>query len=196
MSRLVAVVVVLCVSLSASAQLIFEPVQYQYGGQNPFYYGGSNPQVIALGNQPACGEYGRVHGWAFISANGVTHREVGTEPLRVYTDCIGNGFVNARIYGYSIDDARNEAYNNVPRVFRMRDLIAHAQPTVDGTYVVPPTAPYNDVSGSVEIRPYVRPMHRTANPVLIIPKRLLDEPLPTTPKKVALWDRPVPAKAS
>ena len=186
--RFVAVVCVLCVTSFASAQLIFQPVQYQYGGQNSFYYGGSNPLVIARGNQPACGEYGRVHGYAFISGNGETHREVGTEPLRVYTDCVGRGFTNAHFYGYGIDDARNEAYANVPLVFRMRDLVAHAQPVSDGTWVVPPTAPYNDLTnGTIEIKPYVRPT-RTPHPVLIIPKHLLDEPTPA-PKKVALWDR-------
>jgi hypothetical protein len=78
----------------------------------------------------------------------------------------------------------------------MRDLVAHAQPVSDGTWVVPPTAPYNDpMRGTIEIKPYVRPM-RTPNPVLIIPKHLLDEPAPS-PKKVAMWDRPaVEKKAS
>ncbi len=186
--RFVAVACLLCVTSFTSAQLVFEPVQYQYGGQNPFYYGGSNPRVIARANQPACGDYGRVHGWAFVSGNDITHREVGTEPLRVYTDCVGRGFTNAAIYGYSVDDARNEAYQSVPLVFRMRDLLAHAQPVSDGTWVVPPTAPLNDGGGTIEIKPYVRPAH-TPHPVLIIPKEMLDQPTPA-PKKVALWDRP------
>lgn len=192
MYRLAVVLCVLCTASLASAQLIFQPVQYQYGGQNPFYYGGSNPRVIALGNQPACGDYGRVHGWPFISANGITHREVGTEPLRVFADCIGNGFVNAHIYGYSINDARNEAYRSVPLVFRMSDLVARAQQDADGTLVVPPTAPYNDARGTIEIRPYVRPLHREPRPLIIIPRRLLDEPAPAAPRKIALFDRPTP----
>jgi hypothetical protein len=192
--RFVAVACVLFFASVASAQLVFQPIQYQYGGQNPFYYGGSNPLVIARGNYPSCGEYGRVHGWAFISANGVTHREVGTEPLRVYADCVGRGFTNARVYGYSIEDARNEAYSSVPLVFRMRDLVAHAEPTSDGTWVVPPTAPYNDGHGTIEIKPYVRPAPSSnPHPVLIIPKKLLEEPAPS-PKKVALWDRPAAEK--
>jgi hypothetical protein len=194
--RFVAVVCVLLFTSFASAQLIFQPVQYQYGGQNSFYYGGSNPLVIERGNQPACGEYGRVHGYAFVSDNGVSHREVSTEPLRVYSDCVGRGFRNAAIFGYSIDDARNEAYSNVPLVFRMRDLIAHAEPVSDGTWVVPPNAPYNRAPGTIEIKPYVRPAPSSnPHPVLIIPKKLLEEPTPA-PKKVAVWDRASAKKAS
>src|SRR2546423_699292 len=48
MMRLAAAVVVLVVFVSStSAQIIYEPVRYQYGsGENVYYYGGSDPAMF------------------------------------------------------------------------------------------------------------------------------------------------------
>src|SRR5690348_13173020 len=105
-------------SSSASAQVIYEPVQYQYfSGGRAYYYGGSDPQVHVdanhLSHEPG---YGRTQEYAFHSGNIDTHREVVTEPIRVYTDMIPNW--NGHIFGYTVDDARNAAYMNSATYFR------------------------------------------------------------------------------
>ena len=164
-------------SSSASAQVIYEPVQYQYfSGGRAYYYGGSDPQVHVdanhLSHEPG---YGRTQEYAFHSGNIDTHREVVTEPVRVYTDMIPNW--NGHIFGYTVDDARNAAYMNSATYFRKADLLKTARLQEDGTWSVPsqPTARV----GTIEIRPY-RPVVRPTvapKPILIIPKRLLDKPL-------------------
>lgn len=141
------------------AQIIFEPVRYQYGGDYKFYYGGSDPYVIerALDVETRCG------------------RKLSAEvmPLRVYSDAFPNH--NAALYGCTIADARNEAYNNVPRSFRMGDLLNAAVPQNDGTWVVPANAQPT----RLVIVPATRKVQPTSAPkrILIIPKDLLDRKL-------------------
>jgi hypothetical protein len=161
---------------SASAQVIYEPVQYQYfSGGRAYYYGGADPQVHIEAHHLSHEQgYGRTQEYAFHSGNIDTHREVVTEPVRVYTDMIPNW--NGHVYGYTVDDARNAAYMNSATYFRKADLLRTARVQEDGTWVVPsqPTP-----RGTIEIRPY-RPVVRPAvepKPILIIPKRLLDKPL-------------------
>jgi hypothetical protein len=177
----------LCASLlivassSASAQVFYEPVQYQYfSGGRAYYYGGSDPQVHynanMLSHEPG---YGRTNEYAFHSGDIDRHREVVTEPTRVFNDMIPNW--NARFFGYTVDDARNAAYNNAPTYFRKADIKHMARVQEDGTWVVPSQAmPARAMgTGTIEIRPY-RPMVRPVSepkPLLIIPKRLLDKPL-------------------
>lgn len=112
----------LCGSI-AEAQVIYEPVQYQFGGQNAYYYGGSDLRVHATAGQlSAQPGFGRSEGFAFASGNVTTHREVNNDRPRVFDDRLPG--VNATIYGVTIDDARNAAYQNSPTYFRKRDLPA------------------------------------------------------------------------
>jgi hypothetical protein len=160
------------------------PVQYQYfSGGRAYYYGGSDPYVHARANALS-GEvgFGRTNGYAFVSANIDTHREVVTERTRAYTDTIPHW--NGRIFGYTPDDARNAAHQNADLYFRKSDLRALAIPQSDGTWAVPPQP--TPGQGTIEIRPYrpadAKPVLQPT-PILIIPKRLLDKPLwgPGTP---------------
>jgi hypothetical protein len=123
------------------AQIIFEPVQYEYdcNGQK-YYYGGSDPRVHEYACSPVGGggRWGRVNGYAFASGNIHTHREVVNEPTRVFTDALP--FREAQFFGFTVNDARNEAYANVPRYFRKGDLLNAAIPVGDGSWVVPANA--------------------------------------------------------
>jgi hypothetical protein len=124
----------------ASAQMIFAPVQYQYGeGANRYYYGGDDPAVFyraeqrrrldELGDHPLTSER---------YTDAYVHRRLTGQLDRVYSDAAPH--VNARIYGYLPVDTANDAYANVPCHFRMADLLASAVEQPDGTRVVSPYA--------------------------------------------------------
>jgi hypothetical protein len=166
---------------SAFAQIIYEPVTYQYSsGGSLYYYGGSNPRVhIAANHLSAEGGYGRTNGYAFHSGNIDTHREVVTEPTRVYTDMIP--FQNAHYFGYTVNDARNAAYAKASTYFNKAAALRDAIPQEDGTLLVPSQADSSG-RGTIVIKPWkpavapVMPVSAPA-PLLVIPKRLLDKPL-------------------
>jgi hypothetical protein len=155
----------------ASAQVIFQPLQYQYGTNSMFYYGGSDPRMIARGladDKGRCGMPG-------YSADA---------PTRIYCDCMPG--LNARVYGMTVADAANQASMNAPRYFRKRDLLAAAVPQSDGSFVVPAQA--QPVRGTIVIKPShaMHPVHPSTQPtqptsapgpVIIFPKELLDRPL-------------------
>jgi len=173
MFRVALFALVLSCASSSFAQIIYEPVQYQYGDQNKFYYGGSDPRIIqhAMGPRDAAGRWGRVNGYDFVSGNIDTHREVCSEPERTFTDA--RGYENARIYGFTATDARNEAYANVPTYFRKSDLLAAAIPTTHG-WIVPAQAqpiPANG-RGMIIVTPGRAMMPR---PMMIIPKKALEK---------------------
>jgi len=185
MSRFIAgcvVVVCLMAGSSSFAQIIYEGVQYQYSsGGSLYYYGGDNPRIHAAANYLS-GEtsYGRSNGYAFHSGNVDTHREVVTEPARIFTDMMP--FENGRFYGYTVNDARNAAYARAATYFRKADALRAARPMADGTWSVPAQANATG-RGTIEIKPG-KPMSPPAvtpvvgpTPILIIPKRLLDKPL-------------------
>ena len=69
--RVALIAVVLVCSSQSFGQVIYEPVRYQYGEQNKFYYGGSDARIIryAEGPRDAAGRWGRVNGFDFVSAN-------------------------------------------------------------------------------------------------------------------------------
>lgn len=185
MSKVLAVCVVavlLGVGSSAFAQIIYEPVTYQYSsGGSLYYYGGSNERVHEAADHLS-GEatYGRSNGYAFHSANIDTHREVVNEPTRVYTDMIP--FQNAHFFGYTVNDARNAAYAKAATYFNKAAALRDARPQMDGTWVVPSQAQVVG-HGTIEIRawkPAVAPVVTPVSdpkPLLVIPKRLLDKPL-------------------
>ncbi|MBC8107278.1 MAG: hypothetical protein H7Z14_11860 [Anaerolineae bacterium] len=175
MFRVALFALVLSCASSSFAQIIYEPVRYQYGDQNKFYYGGSDPRIIqhAMGPRDAAGRWGRVNGFDFVSGNIDTHREVSGQPERTFTDALG--YQNARIYGFTATDARNEAYADIPTYFRKRDLLNAAIPTARG-WVVPAQAqpiPFNPratitVTGGRAMVP---------RPMMIIPKKALEKKL-------------------
>ena len=113
---------------SASAQVIYQPVRYQYGPN--VYYGGTNPAFrnsvypnLPPGLQSCLWSPARrgAAGSEFILRLWVTFRglpalSTGTpQPtVHVYSDALP--YQDASQYGYTPDDVRNEAYANVPRV--------------------------------------------------------------------------------
>jgi hypothetical protein len=187
---------------TVSAAVIYAPVQYQY--RDPymnapaFYYGGSDPQVF----DEAANRQERFNMGPSLHYIGTSYAQEGrfaynlanstvTNVLPVtYTDLIAPG-INAYPYGFSISDARNAAYANVPLYFRKRDLLASAYRAPDGNVIVPAQAP---LPGTIEITPSHGPTTQpatapttTPTPILIIPKRLLKKSLnaPNTPVAVA-----------
>ena len=190
---------------AASAQVIYEPVRYQYEtpcGES-YYYGGVDPRVHAVAGYEArytdarCG----FHGYATNLHNFDGGNSFGQpSPLynrpAVFTDAIP--FRDASRFGYTQADARNEAYANAPTYFRKADLLATAIPTATGGYVVPANAPagvyvtspmrYDAYRTYPSLRTTTNPASRPGQ-VIIIPKRLMDKKvkdLDAKPLKVAV----------
>src|SRR4051794_24144624 len=98
MARLVALGLLFMLASSASAQIVYEAVEYQYRAEGTiYYYGGTNPGVHAYAAEPIppSHTWGRVHGLAFGSGDLRVHREVTNEPQRVFSDYWHNGMQNA-----------------------------------------------------------------------------------------------------
>ena len=179
MRRLIALLFACVVVSSASAQIIYEPIRYQYGGQTPFYYGGHDPEVFRFAQR----DYAQAHdGFIEYHSDLRTFRVVSDVAPRVYVDELPR--CDASIYGYTVADARNAAYQNAPRYFCKRDLLTHAVQDDSGAWHVPAQVPTSG-SGSIEIKPYVKPMI-APKPILIIPKDLLDKPADAAKPVVAV----------
>jgi hypothetical protein len=164
----------------ASAQVIYEPVRYQYGDQLHYYYGGSDPAMHRFANWGSAERtWGRINGWEWAAGDIDSHREVSDGPPRVYTDQLP--YRNATFFGYTATDARNTAYNNVPRYFRKSDLLRAGIPQADGTLVVPAQAV---PVPAVVITPRATRPATSPQPILIIPKKAL-EPKSTPQTAVA-----------
>jgi hypothetical protein len=140
----------------AQAQVIFQPVQYQYGsGNDTYYYGGSDPAVFAKAERTAAAR--QIRGVA------------DTKP-QVYSDAVPHQ-PNAAVYGVTAADARNQAYAAMPNYFRKGDLVGH--PQADGSIVVPPTA-----GGEIVIpKPAAKPLAPATKRgvIIIIPKPASDK---------------------
>jgi hypothetical protein len=168
----------LCAFVStASAQVYYEPIQYQYGNQsNVYYYGGSDPRVHYFAQFPIGGaeRFGRAGGWNFASGDTRVHREVRSEPTRVFTDSLPFRYDNATFAGFTVNDARNDAYFNAPTYFRKSELLNAAVQLENGAWVVPaqaqPLVPDRDGARSAP-RPTTEP-----RPLMIIPKDKLQQP--------------------
>jgi hypothetical protein len=164
MPRGIIFAVVLAFASPSFAQIVYEPVQYQYGTQDKFYYGGSDARTIERANSPRCHLEGEVE--------------------RVYTDAVPNQ--NARLFGYTATDARNQAYANYPRYFRKSDVKYLAQPSDIG-WVVPAQARVADPNARIIITRHGLPPAITGpRPVFIIPKKALENLDQKPPTKVAL----------
>jgi hypothetical protein len=177
----------------ASAAIVFEPVQYQYRtpvqDRPAFYYGGSNPaafvagivrqQRYAIGASPVR-DIGFHNTWVgTLTDNLIHHGDFGSFPV-TYTDLLPPG-MNAFPLGFTADDARNDAYGNVPRYFHKRDLMGSAVVLPNRVVVIPAQAP---LPGTLEMMPMhgwptTQPATQTTQPqpILIIPKGLLDRKL-------------------
>jgi hypothetical protein len=181
MPRLFAAFVLACIIVSsASAQIIYEPVQYQYGGtQAPFYYGGNDPDMFRFAER----EYALAHsGFAMAHGDVTQYYAVDLTYPHVYIDQLPR--TNAAIYGYNANDARNDAYANAARYFTKRGAMHYAVQDETGAWHIPPQVSGMH-SGTIEIKPYVRPTV-APSPVIVIPKDMLDRKIvPDAPQKVA-----------
>ncbi len=173
---------VVALAASVQAQTIYEPINVQYGGQNAYYYAGTDQRIHAAAAFPSAvgAAWGRTGGYAFVSA----HRAVVERTPRIFTDALGS--FDARVYGMTVDDVVNEANARVPRYFKKLDLINAATPR-EKTMVVSPYAPavQPQEKGSIIIKPWSGPLFRRG-PVFVVPKGLMDKKLPSlsTEKRV------------
>ena len=174
-------------SSAAWAQVVYEPVRYQYetASGEKYFYGGVDPRTHAVAGYDSnrCGFRGyatNLHN--FDGGNSFGQPSPMYDRPPVYTDCVP--FRDARRFGFTEADARNEAYANAPTYFRKADLLASAVPTETGGWVVPANAPFVYVAPGMNRGVYhVTPTSRatTTSPasrpgqVIIIPKRLMDQ---------------------
>jgi hypothetical protein len=129
MYRAAAVLLLLVAANYATAQVVYEPVQYQYRNGMTYYYGGNNPAVHRHAELVACRD-GYPNAIAGHHYNSLRHTLAqSTDPLYVFTDCFRG---NAAVYGYTPTDAHNEAMAHVPLYYTKRDLLVAATPAADG----------------------------------------------------------------
>ena len=135
MYRAAAVMLLLVAASSARAQVIYEPVQYQYTNGMTYYYGGNDPSMHHYIEHVKCrnGYPSAITGHLYNSLRD-TVGQVG-EHTFVFSDCLM--YRNAAVYGYTADDAHNEAMANMPLYFTKRQLLESAVHVGDGTLVVP-----------------------------------------------------------
>ena len=182
MTKIWIAICLLPLASAASAQVIYEPVQHQYG---TVYYGGSNPALIDAARRtcaddlaaPGLPYFYRSFGYIPLPTPvyaGIGNKVVDIPPLAV-CDC-GNYYH----LGFTPDEARTQAYDNVPRYFRKADLLASGVEK-NGVLTVPAVPPRH---GSIEIKPMpsaagpssgavTAPSTQPA-PILIIPKKALN----------------------
>ena len=166
---------------TATAQVIYEPVRYQYqapNGGGVFFYGGRDPfvfqQATALSVDPG---FGRVRGLAFYSST----RTVRSSRTPVFSDAIPG--IDLSGFGLTPASAANFANASVPTYFRKSDLLRAATVLPNGTRIVPAVAPV--ASAAPQPAPRPAPLARSADTapkgvVIIIPYRKPDAPKPTS----------------
>ena len=199
---IIAVICALVYVSNARAQIVYQPVQYQYtaGNGETYCYGGSNPAVHANAgayDRNGCPRYhyGGINFHRFDGGNSFNQPSPMYQRDVVYSDCVNGGHLDASYFGYTAADAHNEAYANSPTYFRKADLLAAAIPLANGSWIVPnapPPVTYYVPASPLYPRSTTSPaatMPQTKGQILIIPKRLLDRPLrdftDKEPKKVA-----------
>lgn len=191
---------VLIVSPMCLAAIVYEPVRDQYRDPycdtGTFYYGGHDPLVLhrarMLQRQFNIGPDANLDIVSSFVTEGrfgynLLHRRlIEGPPVVTYSDLLPSG-TNAYPYGINPTDARNDSYASMPRYFTKRELLASAHVAHDGTIVVPANAP---LPGTIEITPQApttQPSTQsTVQPLMIIPKRLLNQPLKSSAQPVAL----------
>lgn len=119
LSLVFAVVLVVFVPAVAQAQVIYPGVRYQWGSRGEIFYGGQAPQYLPT-NWPVAGT---------PAARAVAERLGFPEPnyrlsaLHLHADYQYRPLMYSDLapyeevghWGFTADDARNEAYGNVPR---------------------------------------------------------------------------------
>lgn len=140
MSRFVVAFLFACVLAPAAfGQIIYENVRYQYvtcSGQT-YYYGGSEPRAhywAELQSQLDARGYNRYRYGAFSGGDRLGDGLLNQHPP-VYSDYFP--YRDARRWGFTADDARNQAVRSAPLYFRKRDLLRAAEVQPDGSVVVP-----------------------------------------------------------
>ena len=113
--------------------------------------------------------------------DGLTDRQVDVMPCFDFSQ--PGPRANAAIYGYTATDARNDAYRNAARYFCKRDAMRYAERDEVGAWHLAPQVSGMHV-GTIEIKPYVRPVV-APRPVIVIPKDMLDRKIQPEPQKVA-----------
>lgn len=154
----------------ATAQVIYEPVAVQHGGQNTYYYAGTDTRIHDAAAFPSApgATWGRFGGYAFVNAR----RAVVQRIPRIFTDAFGT--FDARVYGMTIDDVVNEANARLPRYFSKRDILNSGTQEGSATIVSPyATQPETATKGSIIIKPSSPPLFRRG-PVLVVPKSMMD----------------------
>jgi len=133
-------------AINCSAQTIYVPVQFEFGQARKYYYGGNDPTVFTRAERTS----------RIIEA---TNRYCVAQPIRTYTDTLPFQS-NAAIFGFTANDAKNEAYQAQPRYFR----------TTSG---VRPVSRSPDVSlpsseaGAMEIKPFIRPTQHQGRVIIV-----------------------------
>jgi hypothetical protein len=133
-----AAVLLFVVASSASAQTMYEPVRYQYGDAMKYYYGGSDPSIHAYADRVAC-RNGYPSSMSSHGYNSLrqTLGQIG-EHRFVFSDCMPHR--NAAVFGYTDNDAHNEANSSVPLYYRKSEILAAGHVASDGSLVVPAAA--------------------------------------------------------
>ena len=123
---------------AAFGQIIYENVRYQYRPYGEtFYYGGSEPRAFAWAERQAEIEargFGRRRTIGFSGGVG-TGDGLINDYSPVYSDLFP--YRDARRFGFTADDARNEAVRSAPVYFRKIDLLRAAEVQPDGSVLVP-----------------------------------------------------------
>lgn len=197
MFRPVLAVCALALAASASsAAIVYEPVQTQYRDPRydrpTVYYGGTNPLVLqTIRNFQARYNAATDPNNVGISLGregrfgyDVIHPSRGTDIPYVYSDLLPLR-MNAYLFGINENGAHNEAMSKLPLYFRMSELRGHVD--ADGSLSVPSIQP----RGYIDVRPARAATTRPATqaspqPILIIPKGLLEKKLNSKPDPVAL----------
>ena len=140
MLRFVAAFLLVCaLAPAAFGQIIYENVRYQYvtdSGQT-YYYGGQQPRTFHWADRVSEIEalgYNRFGSGPLSGGDSIGDGRFSPQPP-VYSDYVP--YANARRWGLTAADARNEAYRSAPLYFRKRDLLRAAVAQPDGSVVVP-----------------------------------------------------------
>jgi hypothetical protein len=176
MSRFVVAFLSVCaLAPAAFGQIIYENVRYQHvtaSGQT-YYYGGTEPRTFywaELQSELDFTGYNRYRYGAFSGGDRKFGDGLLNQDSPVYSDYFP--YHNARRWGFTADDARNQAVRSAPLYFRKRDLLRAAEVQPDGSVVVPSHPRMvvvvdrtrgTDNAGNGATRP-------TAGKILIIPK--------------------------
>ena len=191
MSRFVVVFLFVCaLAPAAFGQIIYENVRYQHvsGAGQVYYYGGSDPRTFAFAEARSEWDVRGFDRYRYGAFSGGDRLGDGlfNQRSRVYSDYVP--YRDARRWGFTADDARNEAVRSAPLYFRKRDLLRTAEVQPDGSVLVP-SHPRAVVVVDRNVRrgdgdATTRPATGTTGRILIIPK-----PKPATSDKPIVASR-------